>query len=192
MLVGFPIALFVATVGLELAYVGSHDVFYFRAAMVANIAGVLGALLAIIPGAIDYLALPAASRTKHLAKEHALLNILTVGLFAASALMLYRSYDGRVMIEGTYDLDATIPLAIGFIGLVALASAAMLGFALVQTHHVGIKPALVRASIPSREPELEAVLASLEHTPAVETLAARGTPARPRPAYRPQHHITVH
>ena len=38
MLVGFPLALFTATIGLELAYIGTQDIFYFRAAMVANIA----------------------------------------------------------------------------------------------------------------------------------------------------------
>ena len=36
MLVGFPLALFTATIGLELAYIGTQDIFYFRAAMVAN------------------------------------------------------------------------------------------------------------------------------------------------------------
>jgi len=192
MFVGFPMALFVATVGLELAYTGSHDLFYVRAAMVANIAGVLAALVAIIPGAIDYLASPQQSRAKRLATAHALLDIVTVGLFTVSAVVLFRDYTGREMVEGADVLDATIPLALGVIGIVSLVSAAMLGYALVRTHHVGSKPASVRTEIPSRDPELEAVLASLDSTPAVATLVARGTPARPRPAYRPQQHITVH
>lgn len=53
MLVGFPIALFAATIGLELAYIGTQDVFYFRAAMVANIAGVIAALAAVIHVGIE-------------------------------------------------------------------------------------------------------------------------------------------
>lgn len=184
MLVGFPIALFAATIGLELAYIGTHDIFYFRAAMVANIAGVIGALAAVVPGAIDYFALPAQSRARGVAKQHALFNVLTVALFAASAVLLHRGWSGRRMVEGVYVLDATIPLAIGTLGFVAMVSAAMLGWALVQTHHVGIKPAQVRANIPSREPELDDlddVLADLDRLPAPRVYAQR------RPAA-----ITIH
>jgi hypothetical protein len=61
--------------------------------------------------------------------------------------------------------------------------AGSLGWTLVQTHHVGIKPALVRPDRPSREPDLDApeVHAAREvHTvrevpalPAIDDLAAR-------------------
>ena len=49
MLVGFPIALYVATVATMLMYVGTRDAFWYRAALTANIGGVLGGLLAAIP-----------------------------------------------------------------------------------------------------------------------------------------------
>ncbi len=39
-----------------LAYVRTRDAFYFRGAMVADIAGVITALIAAIPGAFDMLA----------------------------------------------------------------------------------------------------------------------------------------
>jgi uncharacterized membrane protein len=185
MLVGFPIALFTATIGLELAYIGTQDIFYFRAAMVANIAGVIAALAAVIPGAIDMFALPRESRARGVAKQHALFNLLTVGLFAVSALLLYRNWGGRVMVDGVYALDATIPLALGTVGFVSMVIAGMLGWTLVQTHHVGIKPAAVRANIPSREPELDQLLADLDRLPAPRVYG-RVTPYR-RPAA-----ITIH
>lgn len=185
MLVGFPIALLTATIGLELAYIDTHDIFYFRAAMVANIAGLIGALAAVIPGAIDLFALPAQSRARGVAKQHALFNVLTVGLFAVSAVLLYRGWSGRTMVEGVYDLDATVPLAISTVGFVSMVIAGMLGWTLVQTHHVGIKPAQVRANVPSREPELDEVLADLDRLPAPRLF---GTAAHGR------HHaaITIH
>jgi uncharacterized membrane protein len=185
MLVGFPIALFTATIGLELAYIGTSDIFYFRAAMIANIAGVIAALAAVIPGAIDMFALPKESRARGVAKQHALFNLLTVGLFAVSAFLLYSNWSGRTMVDGVYALDATIPLAVDMVGFVSLVTAAMLGYALVQTHHVGIKPAKVRAHIPSREPELDELLADLDRLPAPRIFGS-ATHAR-RPAA-----ITIH
>jgi hypothetical protein len=61
------------------------------------------------------------------------------------------------MVNGEYIFDATIPLALAVVAWVAMVIAGSLGWALVQTHHVGVKPALVRPDRPSREPELEAL-----------------------------------
>jgi uncharacterized membrane protein len=155
MLVGFPIALFTATIALELAFIGTQDAFYYRGAMIANIAGVVMGLLAAIPGAIDRWALPKQSRARGLATQHALFNIITIALYSVSAVMLYVGWTNRVMVGGAYNLDARIPLAIDMIGFVSLVSAGMLGWSLVQTHHIGIKPAHIRADRPSREPELD-------------------------------------
>ena len=155
MLVGFPIALFTATIVLQLAHIGTQDAFYYRAAMIANIAGVVMGLVAAIPGAIDRAALPRQSRSKDLATQHALFNILTIALYSVSATMMYLGWTNKMMVDGEWALDARIPLAVDMIGFVSLVSAGMLGWTLVQTHHVGIKPANIRAHRPSREPELD-------------------------------------
>jgi uncharacterized membrane protein len=154
MLVSFPIALFTGTIALELAHIGTQDAFYYRGAMMANVAGIVMALLAAIPGAIDRWSLPRKSRARDLASQHALYNLLTIALYGASATMLYLGWTNRTMVDGVYALDARIPLAFDMVGFVAMASAGMLGWTLVQTHHLGIKPANVRANRPSREPEL--------------------------------------
>lgn len=155
MLVGFPIALFTATIVLELVHIGTQDAFYYRAAMVANIAGIAMGLLAALPGAVDRWALPRRSRSRDLATQHALLNLLTIALYGVSAVLLYLSWTHKTMVDGEWALDARIPLAFDTVGFVAMVSAGMLGWTLVQTHHVGIKPAHIRANRPSREPELE-------------------------------------
>ena len=157
MLVAFPIAFYTATVATLLAYVGTHEVFWFRVAMVANIAGIVTALIAVIPGAIDLFALPRNSRARATGLKHAGFNLLSTGLFAVTALLLYRAWTHRVMVDGEYVFDATIPLAMGVVAWVSMIIAGSLGWTLVQTHHVGIKPALTRADRPSREPELDDV-----------------------------------
>jgi hypothetical protein len=60
------------------------------------------------------------------------------------------------MIDGEYLFEATIPLAMAVVAWVSMVIAGTLGWTLVQTHHVGIKPAFIRAERPSREPELDA------------------------------------
>jgi uncharacterized membrane protein len=155
MLVAFPIAFYTATVATLLAYVGTHESFWFRVAMVANIAGIITAVVAVIPGAIDLFALPQGSRARATGLKHAGFNLLATGLFVISAVLLYRSWTHRVMVDGEYIFDATIPLAMAVIAWVSMIIAGSLGWALVQTHHVGIKPALTRADRPSREPDLD-------------------------------------
>lgn len=155
MIVVFPIAFFTATVAALLAYVGTDDAFYYRAAMVVNIAGVATALVAMIPGVIDLLAVPRQARARARGLKHAGCALLMTGVFAVSAVLLIRGWATRVMVEGRWELGVTLPLAVGVIGLVLMASTAMAGWALVQTHHLGIKPAVVHPHRPSREPELD-------------------------------------
>lgn len=159
MIVGFPIAFYTATVATLLAYVGTQEAFWFRVAMVANIAGIVTALIAVIPGAIDLFALPRDSRARAAGLKHAGFNLVSTGLYAVTALLLYRSWTSRMMVDGEYLFEATIPLAMGVVAWVSMIIAGSLGWTLVQTHHVGIKPALVRADRPSREPELDDDLA---------------------------------
>ena len=158
MVVAFPIALFTSTVAALLAFIGTRDTFWYRAAMVASGAGVTMAVLAAIPGAVDLFALPKGSRARATAIKHGGLALATVGTFAIAGAVLYRNWLFKQMVDGQWQLEATVPLAIAVIGEVMLVIVGSLGWTLVQTHHVGIKPALVRADVPSREPELEGLL----------------------------------
>lgn len=157
MVVVFPIALYATTVAALLTYFGTADAFYYRAAMMANLAGVAIALLAMIPGAIDLRALPRSSRARTVGLRHAGFAMAVTAAFAASGALLYRGWAARAWIDGRWELDATTPLALGVIGLVGLVIAATLGWALVQTSHVGIVPGLVHLHRPSRAPVLDAM-----------------------------------
>jgi len=155
MLVAFPLTFYSATVATLLAYIGTREAFWFRFAMVVNIAGIATAVIAALPGAIDLYALPRGSRARAAGLKHAGFNLIATGLFVVSALVLYRTWSQRVMVDGEYVFDATIPLAMSVIAWVSMVIAGTLGWTLVQTHHVGIKPAMTHANLPSREPDLE-------------------------------------
>ncbi len=139
-LVAFPIALFTATLAAELAHVGTGDAFYFRAAMVANVTGVVMALLAAIPGAIDLFALPRGSTARAAGMKHAALNLFTVALFAISGAILYHDWTTKLMVNGRYVLDAHVPLAFDVVGLVSMVAAGTLGWSFVQTYHLDLGP----------------------------------------------------
>src|SRR5213083_524164 len=108
MVIAFPVAMFSATVVALLAYIGTRDTFYYRAAMVASAAGVTMGLLAAVPGAIDLFSLPVGSRARATGLKHASFAVLTVGIFAVVAALLYRSWTTRSMTDGAFVLDATV------------------------------------------------------------------------------------
>src|SRR5678815_3431593 len=87
MLVAFPIAFYTATVATLLAYIGTLEAFWYRVAMVANIAGIVTAVIAAIPGAIDLLALPRQSRARATGLKHAGFNLIATLLFAVTAVV---------------------------------------------------------------------------------------------------------
>jgi uncharacterized membrane protein len=189
MLVAFPLAFYTATVATLLVYLGTREAFWFRFAMVANLAGIATAVIASIPGAIDLLALPRTSRARAAGLKHAGFNLIATGLFVVTALVLYRTWTGRTMVAGEYLFDATIPLALAVVAWVAMVIAGSLGWTLVQTHHVGIKPARVHADRPSREPELEFIdeiavrrarrISAAPITPTAPAATAPAAPAAP-------------
>jgi uncharacterized membrane protein len=147
MLVAFPIAFYTATIAVLLAYIGTGDAFWYRVAMVANLAGVVTAVIAVLPGAIDLFSLPPRSPARVTGLQHAGFNLLATVLFAVSAVLLYRGWTHRVVVNGEYTFDATIPLAIGVVGWILMVIAGSLGWSLVQTHHVGVRPAPPRADL---------------------------------------------
>jgi uncharacterized membrane protein len=169
MLVAFPLAFYTTTVATLLAYIGTREAFWYRFAMVANIAGIVTAVIAALPGAIDLLALPRGSRARAAGLKHAGFNLIATVLFALTAVVLYGTWSHRVMVGGEYVFDASMPLALSVVAWLAMVIAGSLGWTLVQTHHVGVKPALVHPDRPSREPEL----ADVRQPIMLDDLAAR-------------------
>ena len=58
MLINYPVALYTASVVCYIVYGANTNPFWFKVAVVANGAGVLMAIVAALPGFIDWLAIP--------------------------------------------------------------------------------------------------------------------------------------
>jgi uncharacterized membrane protein len=136
MLVSVPIGLFVAAFGALVAYAVTGDAFYERAARIADTAGVVLALVASIPGAID-LATLERGKARSTGATHALLGVVMLLAYGGADLALWRESGGVVL-----------PLALASVGMAALVGAAAHGFALVQTHKIGVRPTHLR-SVPA-------------------------------------------
>jgi uncharacterized membrane protein len=153
MLIAFPVAMYVATVVTLFVHVGTDDAFWYRVAMWTNFAGIVTAAVAAIPGLIDLLGLPRGSRARATGIRHAAFNVLALTLFTISAVMLYRNAGGtQDVASGAYTFDVTAPLALSILGVLSTLAAGWLGWTLVQTHHVGIKPSEYGSDV---EPETD-------------------------------------
>ncbi|MBO9684511.1 MAG: DUF2231 domain-containing protein [Flavisolibacter sp.] len=131
MLVAFPITLYTAAMVCYIVYNNNADMFWFKAGLAANIAGVCMAVLAALPGFIDWLNIPSDTKPKRTGVTHLVFNVLALALFAINAAMLYNEWN-----DTTPQLYYALPLTIA--GFVCTLVAGFMGWTLVQTHHVGV------------------------------------------------------
>ena len=133
MLVAYPIAFYTATLVAYLIYqFGGQEQFWFRVAIIATIAGVVMAVVAALPGFIDWaMGIPTGTEAKNVGLRHMLLNVVALVLFIVLAIL------------NTNKWDATTPsgwlgIILALIGVLLTVAAGAHGWTLIQTHHVGV------------------------------------------------------
>ena len=131
MLVAFPVAFYTAALVCYIVYANNENPFWYQVAYVANVAGAITALVAAIPGFIDWLNIPSEIKAKKTGLSHKICNVAALLLFAANAWMQCNQW---------YEVNPTLGLSIPLTGLgfVLTMGAGFLGWALVQKHHVGV------------------------------------------------------
>src|SRR5438270_4949775 len=113
MLVHFPIGFFILSLLLDLgSLVFPVTHFLLRSAFYAILFGVITALLAAVPGFVDYSDIRNDHPGKRTATAHMILNLIVVALYGIN-LGIRSSMLGDVRIQ-------TLPLALSFIGFVLL------------------------------------------------------------------------
>jgi uncharacterized membrane protein len=131
MLVAFPITFFSCTLLAFVAYAVSGDKDWFRLGYAANVAGVITALLAAIPGFLDWTGIPDHLRAKKVGLIHMTLNLIVVTTFAINL-----GAQGAALDE--LSPSGVVPVVLSAVGVGLLLLSGYLGWSLVQTHHVGI------------------------------------------------------
>jgi uncharacterized membrane protein len=100
-----------------------HDVAFYTMA-----GGLIGALLAAVPGFIDMLSLP-DSGVRKIARNHMLLNLTAVVLFAIN-----------IYLRTVFEAGAALPILLSAVGVLLLALSGWLGGELAYVHGVGVQP----------------------------------------------------
>ncbi len=128
MLIAFPIALWIFSFVCDLVYhLGSNNVFWKGAAFYTMFGGVIGALLAAVPGFIDYLSIT-DRQTKKIATTHMVINLIVVALFIFNLGLRY---------SGSLD-RGLFPTVLSVVSIMLLGVSGWLGGTLVYEHHVGV------------------------------------------------------
>jgi uncharacterized membrane protein len=126
MLVVLPLGLWIAALAFDIVHaLGGGPV--WRTLAFWNIAGgIIGALLAAVPGFVDYLDL--AGRARRIATFHMVLNLGAVALFAVNWYVRT-----RVPPESSW------PLALSVVGVIGIIVSGWLGAELVYAERVGVE-----------------------------------------------------
>jgi uncharacterized membrane protein len=131
MLIVFPLGLLVTAVVFDLIYLFTRDESFATVAYWNIAAGIIGGLIAAVPGLIDWLAIPAGTRARAIGAWHATGNVVLLLLFAASG-WLRRDVAGYI--------PDTLALGLAFAAVALGLVTAWLGGELVERLGIGVTP----------------------------------------------------
>lgn len=145
MLVSFPITFYTAAFVCFVIYQTNGNPFWHNVALLSNIAGVVTALLAAVPGLLEWwLGIPKDTAAKKRGALHGALNVVALLFFAANWFAL----------RGTLDnppADNFWPVVLTAIGLGVTMVAGWHGYALIGTHKVGVDLSPQQEMLETRE-----------------------------------------
>lgn len=126
-LVSFPIAFFTGTLLIDIVAQVFNKPQFLQTGRYLNIAGIAFALLAAVPGIIDYFfTVPPKSSAKKRATKHGLINVTVVILFSAAFVMKCKTVEPWLII------------AVEIVGFVLLSIAGYMGGTLVYRNQIAV------------------------------------------------------
>lgn len=132
MLIAYPIAFYTATLVAYIVYAANSDPFFFKAAVAANIAGVVMAAVAALPGFIDWaVGIPSGTAAKGHGLTHMLLNVTALVLFIINALIHTGNWDKPS--------GSASGIILALLGVLCTVGAGYFGWTMIQTDHVGVQ-----------------------------------------------------
>src|SRR5689334_21952130 len=129
MLVAIPIGLFVfSLISDGIAFYRHGDAFWSNVAFYTMLGGVVSALIAALPGFIDWLSIK-DRKVKTIGLWHMLLNLTVVALYAIN-----------LWLRTNNTFDARLPLALSVVSILLLCVSGWLGGSLVYEHGMAVEP----------------------------------------------------
>ena len=137
MLVVIPLGLWVAALVFDIVGMASGNAMWGTLAFWNIVVGIVGALIAAVPGFLDYLTLD--GRARRIGTWHLVMNVSAVVLFTVNAVVRTQVAFGSIW-----------PLALSIIGVLGLLVSGWLGAELVYVERVGVTEPRERADERSR------------------------------------------
>lgn len=131
MIIVYPIAFYTAALICFIVYSFRPDPFWFRVAIVSNGAGIVSALIAALPGFIDWLGIPGHKRAKKVGLVHLVCNVTALILFTINFFLQYQKWNDP-------QPDVSLAILLTGLGFILTAIAGFLGGSLILNHHVGV------------------------------------------------------
>lgn len=133
MLVAYPIAMYTATLVGFIIFGATDDLFWLKLTIAANVAGVGMAVVAALPGFLDWLlGIPKEADAKRTGIKHGLLNVGALIAFVISLTLYVGDWNATTL------PSAAAGIVVAGIGVLFTLAAGWYGWMLVQGHHVGI------------------------------------------------------
>ena len=133
MLIVFPLGLLVTAVVFDILLLATGRGLWRTLAFYDLAAGIIGGLLAAVPGFIDYLTLRGPAR--RIGTWHLVVNVLGLIVFAVSFLL--RTQTGSQWVP----VSSSLPQALSIVGAVVMGVGGWLGGHLVYVHGMGVAAA---------------------------------------------------
>ena len=127
-LIPFPLGLLITSFVFDIIYLVTNNPVFWLVAFWMITAGVIGGLLAAVPGLIDWLAMPHGTRARSIGLWHLASNVVAIVLFVVSWLI-------RV---GGPGRPGVIAIVLSLLGVVLLGLGGWLGGELVDRMGVGV------------------------------------------------------
>jgi uncharacterized membrane protein len=142
MLVVLPLGLWVAALVFDLLHAATRQPVWSTLAFYDIAAGIIGALIAAVPGLIDWWTLD--GRAGRLGTWHMVINLAAVGLFALN-LGLRTAWAGQWL-----GPESIVPLVLSIVGVAMLGVSGWLGGEMVYVERVGVEEPADRRSADRR------------------------------------------
>jgi uncharacterized membrane protein len=127
MLVALPMGLWVFALVCDVMHAATADTVWQTVAIYCIAGGIVGALVAAVPGLIDYLSIDEAAM-KRIANFHLALNLGAVVIFAINLWLRFR-----------LPADSYLPLGMSLVGVLAIGIGGWLGGEMVYVKGMAVK-----------------------------------------------------
>jgi uncharacterized membrane protein len=133
MLVSYPIALYAATVAGWILFRVQGDYVWVQLAIAANVAGVIMAAVAALPGFVDWaVGIPGESPAKRHGLIHMLLNVAALVLFLINMVIHLDRW------SPTIHPRSALGFSLSLVGVLCTLAAGYFGWTMIQNDHVGV------------------------------------------------------